>query len=476
LSALKNNNMEASDFVVGLDIGTTKIAAIIGRKNEYGKIEILALGKAPSLGIKRGVVVNIEEAIGSIKAAIADVLAKDVNFKFNIEKEINGEKKFVEETFVGKAEQIIDLNEVVVGIAGQHIKSLQHRGMITRKSVDEEISQNDVDNLIENMHRLVMQPGDEIIHVIPQDYLVDSEQGIRNPIGMAGVRLEGNFHIISGQVSAIKNIYKCVERSGLKIADLNLEPLASADSVLSDEEKEAGVVLVDIGGGTTDVAIFYDNIIRHTAVIPLGGNIITDDIKVGCSIIAKQAEQLKLRFGSALATENQENQVVAIPGLKGRPHKEISVKTLANIIQARVEEILAFVMYEIKNSGYEKKLSGGIVITGGGSQLKHLPQLVEYFTGMDCRIGTPNEHLAKSSENITNPIFATGVGLVMLGIKKIESELERNNKVNKVQTVIAKTQEKEEKPKVATHSKQPRTSILENFTKKVGTWLKDDIE
>ena len=467
--------MEASDFVVGLDIGTTKIAAIIGRKNEYGKIEILALGKAPSLGIKRGVVVNIEEAIGSIKAAIADVLAKDVNFKFSLEKEINGEKKIVEETFVGKAEQIIELNEVVVGIAGQHIKSLQHRGMITRKSVEDEISQYDVDNLIENMHRLVMQPGDEIIHVIPQDYIVDSELGIRNPIGMAGIRLEGNFHIISGQVSAIKNIYKCVERSGLKIADLNLEPLASADAVLSDEEKEAGVVLVDIGGGTTDVAIFYDNIIRHTAVIPLGGNIITDDIKVGCSIISKQAEQLKLKFGSALATENQENQVVAIPGLKGRPHKEISVKTLANIIQARVEEILAFVMYEIKNSGYEKKLSGGIVITGGGSQLKHLPQLVEYFTGMDCRIGTPNEHLGKSSENITNPIYSTGVGLVMLGIKKIEAEAERKNKTAKPAPVLI-VEKEDDKTKVATHSKEKKSNILNNFTNMVKDWMKDDID
>jgi len=468
--------MEASDFVVGLDIGTTKIAAIIGRKNEFGKIEILALGKSPSLGIKRGVVVNIEEAIGSIKDAIADVLSKDVNFKYTIEKEVNGEKKRVEENFTGKAEQIIELNEVVVGIAGQHIKSLQHRGMITRKSVDDEISQYDVDNLIENMHRLVMQPGDEIIHVIPQDYIVDNEQGIRNPIGMAGVRLEGNFHIITGQVSAVKNIYKCVDRSGLKIADLNLEPLASADAVLSDEEKEAGVVLVDIGGGTTDVAIYYDNIIRHTAVIPLGGNIITDDIKVGCSIIAKQAEQLKLKFGSALATENQENQVVAIPGLKGRPHKEISVKTLANIIQARVEEILAFVMYEIKSSGYEKKLSGGIVITGGGSQLKHLPQLVEYFTGMDCRIGTPNEHLSKTSENITNPIFATGVGLVMLGIKKIEAEQERNNKIVSSSIIKPKTQETVENKKTITHSKEPKGKFFENFTNKVGSWLKDDIE
>ncbi|MDP2386150.1 MAG: cell division protein FtsA [Bacteroidota bacterium] len=456
--------MEASDFVVGLDIGTTKIAAIVGRKNEFGKIEVLALGKAPSVGIKRGVVVNIEEAIGSIKAAIADVLSKDITIT------VDGKQQ----TY--KAEQVIDLNEVVVGIAGQHIKSLQHRGMITRKLVDDEINQSDVDMLIDNMHRLVMQPGDEIIHVIPQDYIVDNEQGIRNPIGMAGVRMEGNFHIITGQVSAVKNIYKCVDRSGLKVVDLNLEPLASADAVLSDEEKEAGVVLVDIGGGTTDVAIYHDNIIRHTAVIPLGGNIITEDIKVGCSIINNQAEQLKVRFGSALATETQENQVISIPGLRGRPHKEISVKTLANIIQARVEEILAFVMYEIKNSGYEKKLAGGIVVTGGGSQLKHLPQLVEYFTGMDCRIGTPNEHLAKSSENITNPMFATGIGLVMMGIKKMEKEIARNGTSAIKQTLEAPVKEEKKVKQPVDHSKQPKGKFFENFTTKVSDWLKDDID
>ena len=455
--------MEASDFVVGLDIGTTKIAAIVGRKNEYGKIEILAIGKAPSLGVKRGVVSNIEDTIRSIKAAVADALAKDITIKNSA-----GENQ----TF--KLEQVCELNEVVVGIAGQHIKSLQHRGMIMRQTTEEEVSQKDVDYLIDNMHRLVMQPGEEIIHVIPQDYIVDHEQGIRNPIGMAGVRLEGNFHIITGQVSAVKNIYKCVDRSNLKVVDLNLEPLASADACLSDEEKEAGVVLVDIGGGTTDVAIFYDGIIRHTAVIPLGGNIITEDIKVGCSIITNQAELLKVKFGSALAAENQENEVISIPGLRGRPHKEISVKNLAHIIQARMEEILAFVMYEIKNSGYEKKMAAGIVVTGGGAQLKHLPQMVEYFVGMDCRIGTPNEHLAKSSENVTNPMFSTGVGLVMMGIKKMEDEMRKTSSTMvepKVEVVEETT-----KRKVAGHSSKTRGKFFETFSNKVADWLRDDVE
>ncbi len=453
--------MEASDFVVGLDIGTTKIAAIVGRKNEYGKIEILAIGKAPSLGVKRGVVSNIEDTIRSIKAAIADALTKDITIK---------NSAGVPQTF--KLEQVCELNEVVVGIAGQHIKSLQHRGMIMRQKTEEEVAQKDVDYLIDNMHRLVMQPGEEIIHVIPQDYIVDDEQGIRNPIGMAGVKLEGNFHIITGQVSAIKNIYKCVDRSNLKIFDINLEPLASAGSCLSDEEKEAGVVLVDIGGGTTDIAVFYDGIIRHTAVIPLGGNIITEDIKVGCSIITNQAELLKVKFGSALGAENQENEVISIPGLRGRSHKEISVKNLAHIIQARMEEILAFVMFEIKNSGYEKKMAAGIVVTGGGAQLKHLPQMVEYFVGMDCRIGTPNEHLAKSSENVTNPMFSTGVGLVMMGIKKIEDEMRKSTNTieNKVEV------QEESKKKTANHSSKTRGKFFETFSNKVADWLRDDVE
>ena len=457
--------MEASDFVVGLDIGTTKIAAIVGRKNEYGKIEILAIGKAPSLGVKRGVVSNIEDTIRSIKAAVADVMTKDISLK---------NEKGEMQSF--KLEQVCELNEVVVGIAGQHIKSLQHRGMITRQQSEDEVAQRDVDNLIDNMHRLVMQPGEEIIHVIPQDYIVDHEQGIRNPIGMAGVRLEGNFHIITGQASAIKNIYKCVDRSSLKVVDMSLEPLASADACLSEEEKEAGVVLVDIGGGTSDVAIFYDGIIRHTAVIPLGGNIITEDIKVGCSIITNQAELLKTKFGSALAIENHENEVISIPGLRGRPHKEISVKNLAHIIQARMEEILAFVLYEIKNSGYEKKLAAGIVVTGGGSQLKHLPQLVEYFTGIDCRIGTPNEHLAKSSENVTNPMFSTGVGLVMMGIKKMEDDLSKSTKTIEVKVETKPEETEKSKKKIANHSNKVRGKFFETFGNKVADWLRDDVE
>jgi cell division protein FtsA len=440
----------ASELVVGLDLGTTKIAAIVGRKNEFGKVEILGVGKAESLGVNRGVVVNIEQTVASIRTAVA--LAAD---KANV-----------------------DIGEVIVGIAGQHIKSMQHRGMITRQSLEDEVNQKDIDNLIDNMHRLVMSPGEEIIHVIPQEYIIDSESGIKNPIGHAGIRLEGNFHIITGQVSAVKNIFKCVDRAGLKSVDLHLEPLASADAVLSDEEKEAGVVLVDIGGGTTDVAIFYDGIIRHTAVIPFGGNIITDDIKEGCGIIKTQAEQLKVKFGSALAQENQENEIISIPGLRGRPHKEISVKFLAQIIQARMEEILEFVLFEIKSSGYERKLSAGIVVTGGGALLKHLPQLVMLTTGLDCRIGTPNEHLAGSEDELKNPLYATGVGLVMKGIEKYERESKRgsNNVKQEVEVEAGKKGDEKKDKKVIGHSQKKIGSFFTSLIDRTKDWMSDDIE
>ena len=443
---------KTSELVVGLDLGTTKIAAIVGRKNEFGKIEILGVGKSESLGVNRGVVVNIEQTVSSIKTAIT--IAAD------------------------KAG--VDIGEVIVGIAGQHIKSMQHRGMITRKSLDDEVNQKDIDDLIDNMHRLVMSPGEEIIHVIPQEYIIDKESGIKNPIGHAGIRLEGNFHIITGQVAAVKNIFKCVDRAGYKTVDLHLEPLASADAVLSDEEKEAGVILVDIGGGTTDVAIFHDSIIRHTAVIPFGGNIITEDLKEGCGIIRTQAEQLKVKFGSALAQENQENEIISIPGLRGRKHKEISVNFLARIIQARMQEILEFVLFEIKSSGLEKKLSAGIVITGGGSLLKHLSSLVMLETGMDCRIGTPNEHLAGNDDELKNPSYATAVGLVMKGIEKYERDSKRG--ANTVKQSIepdektkAETPNEKENINIANHSQAKKGNFLSLFLDRAKDFMSDDV-
>jgi cell division protein FtsA len=267
-----------------------------------------------------------------------------------------------------------------------------------------------------------MLPGEEIIHVLPQEYKVDGQSEIKEPIGMYGARLEANFHVVVGQVASIRNIGRCVVSSDLSLQKITLEPLASADAVLSTDEKDAGVVLIDIGGGTTDIAIFKDGIIRHTAVIPLGGNIITHDIKEGCSIIEKQAELLKVKFGSAWPGENRDNEIVSIPGLRGRDPKEISLKNLSKIIHARVIEILEIAFVEIKNYGYDeskKQLIAGVVLTGGGSQLKHIKQLAEYVTGMPSRIGYPNEHLAGDSDSeTTNPIFATAVGLVMKGLEE----------------------------------------------------------
>lgn len=421
--------MESNDqIIVGLDIGTTKIACLVGKKNEYGKLELLGMGKAESVGVRRGVVSHITPAVEAIKKAIEKA-------------ELNSGT---------------EIKVVNVGIAGQHIKSLQHRGVITLDNLEDEISPNDVEALIQDMHKLVLPPGESIIHVLPQDYIVDNESGIKDPIGMSGIRLEANFHIITGLVTAIQNIFKCVQKAELEVADLTLEPLASSEAVLSEEEKEAGVVLVDIGGGTTDVAIFQDGIIRHTAVIPFGGNIVTEDIKEGCTIIRKQAELLKVKFGSALASENQSNDIVVIPGLNGREPKEISVKNLASIIQARMEEIIEQVYFEIKNSGFERQIIAGIVITGGGAQLKHLPQLFEFLTGMDTRIGFPTEHLASGNEKVSSPLYSTGVGLVLKGFEYAE----RSNR----------------KESTVTRSKTPKKGmgLFDRLLKKGRDWFEED--
>ena len=386
-------NMEQANFSVGLDIGTTKIVAIIGQENEYGKIEVLGIGRSKSLGVHRGVVNNITQTIRSIQQAIE----------------------------MAEADAGLKIGSVVVGIAGQHISSLQHSDYITRPNSEEVISEEDLEKLCNQVYKLVMLPGEEIIHVLPQEYKVDGQAEIKEPIGMYGGRLEANFHVVVGQVSSIKNIGRCIKSAGLDLGNITLEPLASSDAVLSQEEKEAGVALIDIGGGTTDLAIFKDGIIRHTAVIPFGGNVITEDIKEGCSIIEKQAELLKIKFGSAWPGENKDNEIVSIPGLRGREPKEITLKNLSKIIHARVVEIVEQVYLEIKNYGHEdqkKKLIAGIVLTGGGSQLKHLKQLVEYITGMDTRIGYPNEHLAgDSDEEIASPLYATAVGLLMNAIE-----------------------------------------------------------
>jgi len=400
--------MEHNKIAVGLDIGTTKIVAMIGRYNEYGKLEILGLGKSKSLGVHRGVVNNITQTIQSIQQAVLDA-----------------------ETSSG-----MKITDVIVGIAGQHIRSLKHSDYITRKDSDTVIDDQDIEDLCNQVHKLVMLPGEEIIHVLPQDFKVDGQSEITEPIGMYGGRLEANFHVVVGQVSSIRNIGRCIKSAGLSLSGITLEPLASSNAVLGMEEKEAGVALIDIGGGTTDLAIFKDGIIRHTAVIPFGGNVITEDIKEGCSIIEKQAELLKIKFGSAWPGENKDNEIVSIPGLRGREPKEITLKNLSKIIHARVIEIIEQVYLEIKNYGHEDqktKLIAGIVLTGGGSQLKHLKQLVEYITGMDTRVGYPNEHMAGDSDSeVTSPMYATAVGLVLNGLE--------NNKVDETKDLSGETE------------------------------------
>ncbi|MAQ75439.1 MAG: cell division protein FtsA [Aquimarina sp.] len=444
---------EKSEIAVGLDIGTTKIVAMVGKYNDYGKLEVMGVGKSKSLGVHRGVVNNITQTIQSIQQAIMEA------------ESVSGVK----------------IQDVTVGIAGQHIRSLQHSDYITRTNADEVIDDDDIEKLCNQVHKLVMLPGEEILHVLPQEYKVDGQAEIKEPVGMYGGRLEANFHVVVGQVTSIRNIGRCVKSSGLELSDVTLEPLASANAVLSQEEKEAGVALIDIGGGTTDLAIFKDGIIRHTAVIPFGGNVITEDIKEGCSIIEKQAELLKIKFGSAWPGENRDNEIVSIPGLRGREPKEITLKNLSKIIHARVVEIIEQVFLEIKNYGHEspkKKLIAGIVLTGGGSQLKHLKQLVEYITGMDTRIGYPNEHLAGDSDpETTSPMYATAVGLVMDGLSHIKKQKKSAAKVEAKQPVetINELEDTEEdivqNEQISQAASQPRRNILEKWTEKFKEFL-----
>jgi cell division protein FtsA len=431
--------MENDKLIVGLDIGTTKICAIIGRKNEFGKLEVLGMGKAVSDGVDRGIVTNIEKTIHAIQKAVEDCS--------------------------NMAD--VDIAEVIVGIAGQHIQSKIMHGSIMRQPTEDEITVEDVQRLSADMHNIVVPPGNSIIHVMPQDYTVDYEGGIKDPVGMAGTRLEADFHIITAQTTAIHNINKCVKRANLESKQLILEPLASSLSVLNDDEKEAGVCLVDIGGGTTDIAIFYENIIRHTAVIPLGGNIITSDIKEGCMLMQNQAELLKTKFGKAIAKEANPNEIVSIPGLKGRAAKEISIRNLASIIQARMEEIIEIVQNEIMQSGYYKKLAGGIVLTGGGSQLHSISQLFEYLTGLDTRIGFPNEHLGKSViEDVKSPMYATSVGLVLAGFKSLD---------NREEGYLKRKANTGKKPPILGKREAIANTFFSRITDRLKTIISDDI-
>ncbi len=386
---------EQEEVVVGLDIGTTKIVAMIGKKNEFGKIEILGVGKTESSGVIRGVVMQVPDTAAAIVKAVNEAADK-----------------------AG-----YDIHSVHTGIASQHIKSYQTRHSRVCNNTDELISQEDLKALLDDVMNLSTSPGEAIISAMPQEYFVDGIDINRKPVGVPGRRLEANFHIITGRIEEAKRYKQCVEKANLHLESLFLEPLASAEAVLTEEEKEAGVALVDIGGGTTDIAIFHDGILRHTAVVPLAGNSITEDIKNSCNIVRNYAELLKVKHGSAWPTAEMETKIVTIPGIAGRPPKEISLRTLSEIIKARVVQILDLVEFELKSSGLKNNLGAGIVLTGGGAQLKHIKHLTELCTGLDVRIGHPSQHIvSKEGDNFESPLYATGVGLVMLGFNRLEEK------------------------------------------------------
>lgn len=394
-STSKMSPENKNPIIVGLDIGTTKVVAIAGRKNEFGKLEILGFGKAESAGVSHGVVMNIDQCIKSIEQAIQRCL---------------------------ESNKALEVAEVYVGIAGQHIKSLQTRGDRVRTKTEDIITKDDIDALVRDQYKTYIPAGDQIIDIIPQDFVVDNTAAVLDPIGMSGVKIGANFHIITGDRNAIRNIKRCVDKANLKTRDLVLQPLASAAAVMNDEDLEAGVAIVDIGGGTTDMAVFYDGMLKHTAVIPYAGVNISNDIRNGLGVLKAQAEQMKVQFGTALAEEANANAYITIPGLRGLPPKEISVKNLAHIVQARMTEILDYVMYHLKQIGLDKQLHGGIILTGGGAQLKNIIQLTEYVTGMGARLGFPNEHLAGNhSEALNNPMYATCIGLILRGYHDYEA-------------------------------------------------------
>jgi len=438
--------MDKDKIVAALDIGTTKICAIVGRMNQHGRLEILGMGKCQSEGVTRGLITNIEKTTHGIVKAIEDA----------------------------EAQSGVDIKVVNVGIAGQYIKSSTHKGSIMRDNPQDMISVEDVERLTNDMYKLVMPPGVQIIHVMPQDYIVDNESEVKDPVGMVGSRLEADFHVIAARTDAVSNIIRSVHKANLEIENIVLEPIASSMAVLMPEEKEAGVVLVDIGGGTTDIAMFYEGIIRHTAVIPFGGSIVTNDIKTGCMLLPQDAEKLKIKFGYAMAAQAQNNQIVSIPGLKNRPPKEISVKNLAFIIEARMEEIIDIVFSEIVSSRFIDKMSQGVVLTGGGAQLNALKDLFEMRTGLECRLGYPTEHLGKSKlEAMKNPMFSTAIGLVMAGFKSVD---DRENHYNVVRHNVIKPPPvfgRQEAPKeVKTHA----ADLISNLFKKTKEFLYDDIK
>jgi cell division protein FtsA len=444
-----------NEIIVGLDIGTTKIACFVGMRGDSGKVKILGFGKTDSKGVEHGVVKNVSDAAESIRRAVNEA-----------------------------ADQAdVDIDEVYVGIAGQHIKSRPSQGSIMIPPEHRLIEQEDVDRLISEQYNTMLEPGEEIIHIFPQQFIVDRETLSRDvsPVGVAGKTLQAEFHMVTANVQNLQYIKYAVQDAGLHIKGVVLEPVASAMAVLDDADRDAGVAMVDIGGGTTDIAIFHDGIIRHTSVLPLAGNAITNDIRDGCTILKKQAESLKVKFGSCLPPAVSENDVISIPGIRSQAPREIYVKTLAEIINARTRMILDQVDYEIKLSGYHKKLIAGITLTGGGAQLKDIKNLCELITATDTRIGIPNEHLEPDSvcfAELAHPMYATGIGLVLYGLEQAENGAEEAEEPADDHVDIFSDMKDEEPADEAPKSpektdKAPKKKRRGLFERKVGDFFRD---
>jgi cell division protein FtsA len=378
---------ENKKLVVGLDIGTSKIVAIVAEMKPEGGFEILGMGSHPSRGLKKGVVVNIETTVNAIQRALEE------------------------------AELMADckIREVYTGIAGSHIKSFNSQGMVAIK--DKEVSQMDIDRVVETAKAVQIPNDQQILHILNQEFIIDGQEDVREPLGMSGVRLEVKVHIVTGAVSAAQNIIKCVRRCGLEVRDLILQPLASALAVVSDDEKDLGVCLVDIGGGTTDVAVFTHGAIRHTAVLPIAGDQITNDIAMALRTPTKDAEDIKQRFGCALSQLADPQETVEVPGVGDRAARQLSRKTLAEVIEPRVEELYSLVQSELRRSGYEELLSSGVVITGGSGVMRGMVELGEEVFHMPVRIGQP-AYSGGLAEVVRHPRYSTGVGLLLAGAQE----------------------------------------------------------
>jgi cell division protein FtsA len=396
---------ENNRLIVGLDVGTSKIAAIAAEVKPEGGFEIIGMGSHPSRGLKKGVVVNIETTVSAIQRALEE------------------------------AELMADckIREVYTGIAGSHIKSFNSQGMVAIK--DKEVVQMDIDRVIETAKAVQIPNDQQILHILNQEFIIDGQEDVREPLGMSGVRLEAKVHIVTGAVSAAQNIIKCVRRCGLEVRDLILQPLASALAVITDDEKDLGVCLIDIGGGTTDVAVFTHGAIRHTAVIPIAGDQITNDIAMALRTPTKDAEDIKQRFGCALSQLADPQEMVDVPGVGDRASRELSRKTLAEVIEPRVEELYSLVQAELRRSGYEELLSSGIIITGGSSVLQGMVELGEEIFHMPVRIGQPN-YSGGLAEVVRHPRYSTGVGLLLAGVQQYRSRELARMQVGTFQQVL----------------------------------------